>query len=577
MKHGTPLIAAFFFIALLMTACQRTSKIREFPASICEFDHTAISSIQGNGELSPMLGQELQVNGIVTLIIPSKGLFIEQASSDDSDLTSNGLFIHSPELTTHIAEGDHLVVSGLVTELGERSNTMSSLTEIERFRVCASNKALPETEVALPLVRDEREALEGMHLSINQDLVISDAFGAGSGLLTVNLGGILPVPTEVARPGADARAQATKNRLLSLNIQQVDGISRILPAGTRLLALKGVLGHDSRDLRLIQKEPMRVLPTNVIPIKPPGEGDIRVIGLNLHNYFNGNGKGDGFPTPRGAKTSNEFSKQRDRLSATIAHTRPHLVAVMELENDGFGENSAARDFISDLEGATGESWNFVMPWDGLIGGDVITVGLFYRDDKLAPIGQAEVLTGPEFEGLSRVPMSQQFQDRISGESFLVVVNHLKSKGSCPADSRNANLKDGQGCWNLARTRAARKMAAWTRSRADALTHGKALILGDMNAYRMEDPITAIIEAGFKDLKASSGMGPEFSFIYFGAAGTLDYAFASVKLRPYVQSTRILHINSTYPPGIVLPQPWMRSSDHDPVLVDLRFRQSATLD
>ena len=174
-------------------------------------------------------------------------------------------------------------------------------------------------------------------------------------------------------------------------------------------------------------------------------------------------------------------------------------------------------------------------------------------------------------------MAQVFTHVASGESFVVVVNHLKSKGSCPDEGRNANLKDGQGCWNQARTEAAEVMARWARALGEKTAGGKVLILGDMNAYRMEDPITVIIEGGFKDLTAPDALRPSFSFVYSGEAGTLDYAFASGALVPFVQSARILNINSPYADGVELPLPFMRSSDHDPVVVELRFLKSETFE
>ena len=61
------------------------------------------------------------------------------------------------------------------------------------------------------------------------------------------------------------------------------------------------------------------------------------------------------------------------------------------------------------------------------------------------------------------------------------------------------------------------------------------------------------------------------------AGALDYAFASPELVPYVRGARYLNFNAGYPPGVDLELPWLRSSDHDPVIVDLRFRQSETTD
>jgi predicted extracellular nuclease len=323
--------------------------------------------------------------------------------------------------------------------------------------------------------------------------------------------------------------------------------------------------------------PLNTIPVRVNRTRPPEGSDIRVVGLNLLNYFNGDGAGGGFPAPRGAKTPQEFSQQRGRLTAAIKHIQPHMVAVMELENDGFGPGSAARDFIQDLQNASGETWQVVVPQGVPVGGDVISVGIFYREDKLSAVGAAALNTGPEFKRRSRVPIAQKFTHKATGENFLVVVNHLKSKGSCPDGGANADKKDGQGCWNQARTQAATAMAAWAQSLADASTGGKVLILGDMNAYRMEDPITAILDAGFKNLKASSGLRLEFSYIYSGEAGTLDYAFASSQLKPNVRSAKILNINSIYARNLELPLPWLGSSDHDPVVVDLRFRQSSTSD
>ena len=97
----------------------------------------------------------------------------------------------------------------------------------------------------------------------------------------------------------------------------------------------------------------------------------------------------------------------------------------------------------------------------------------------------------------------------------------------------------------------------------------------MNSYRKEDPITVMLDAGFKDLTSPSGPHPSYSYVYRGEAGTLDYAFASRELISYVRSARVLNINSPWPPGMELPLPWLRSSDHDPVIVDLRLRSSST--
>jgi len=297
--------------------------------------------------------------------------------------------------------------------------------------------------------------------------------------------------------------------------------------------------------------------------------------MNLLNFFNGDGKGGDFPTPRGAKTTTEFEEQRQRLGAAIGVLNPHVLAVMELENDGYGALSAAADFIALAEGATGGSWQVARPSGDDTGSDKITVGLFYRDDLLETVGSARTLTGPEFRK-SRQPMAQVFKQRNNDGKVLIVVNHLKSKGSCPDSGVDANQKDGQGCWNPMRVASAEKMSAWVNSLAETTQTDNALILGDMNAYRQEDPIDVIRDAGFVELMDNAA-GDTYSYVFFGQAGTLDYAFVTASLQKKVQRAFIWNVNAALPGKMKLPQPWLRFSDHDPVVVDIRLHQSATSD
>jgi predicted extracellular nuclease len=93
---------------------------------------------------------------------------------------------------------------------------------------------------------------------------------------------------------------------------------------------------------------------------------------------------------------------------------------------------------------------------------------------------------------------------------------------------------------------------------------------------MEDPIVAIRNAGFTELMDAEA-GDAYSFVFFGQRGTLDYAFASQDLLGQVQRAFIWNVNAAFPAGVDLPQPWLRFSDHDPVVVDLKLRHSTTLD
>ena len=338
-------------------------------------------------------------------------------------------------------------------------------------------------------------------------------------------------------------------------------------SGTSTDQVMGVLAHDDRGKRLRLLSTPSFSDSNYGAPATATPASLRVVGMNLHNYFNGDGKGQGFPTPRGAETIGGFRQQRDRIGAAIGSLDPHVLAVMELENDGFGAFSAAQDFIQLAEKAGQKTWAVTRPAEDNTGTDLITVGIFYRTDQLKAIGPAQTLSGGVFKR-SRQPQAQLFQRLPDGETILIVINHLKSKGSCPDSGMDANQNDGQGCWNAIRRVSAEKMSHWAKELAASAGTDNILILGDMNAYRNEDPIGAIRSAGFTELMERNQL-PVYSFAYAGQHGSLDYAFATDALIEQVNRAFIWHVNAAFPARMALPQPWLRFSDHDPVVVELR--------
>jgi hypothetical protein len=108
-----------------------------------------------------------------------------------------------------------------------------------------------------------------------------------------------------------------------------------------------------------------------------------------------------------------------------------------------------------------------------------------------------------------------------------------------------------------------------------------MILGDLNAYSMEDPVTTIESAGYTDLiEAFEGTGfadGAYSFNFFSESGSLDHALSSPGMAAHVTAAAIWHINADEPraldyndfnqPALFKPDEF-RSSDHDPVVVGL---------
>ncbi len=570
---GSRAMVLRLLFSALCTACSPPTPEPAAQTSDCGQRFTAIANVQGNGARSELEGQRVTVKGVVTLTLPGTAFFLESVDPDNSPLTSEALFIADGSAPEAPSVGTALVLTGTVTELGGGHDTQTALTNVAISTRCRSVSSMPLTELQFPITQQQRESLENMRLSLTRPMTATDIFAASRGNLGLSADGMLRVPTEVHRPGPDVAAMERKNASQVIPIRW-SSLPVPVRAGTQIERITGVLGHDNRGKRLIVTQAQTVAaPSTPLPA-PMGRDVLRIAVLNLHNFFNGNGKGGGFLTRRGARNDEEFTRQRKRIAAAVNALGAHLLAVQELENDGFGADSAAQSLL-DTIAIDAAPWQIIHSASGRIGQDEITVGLLYRPDRLEPIEHPEMLSVAPFYESRRQPLAQQFRDKHSSRTFLVIVVHLKSKGSCPDSGPNANQGDGQSCWNTARKQMAEGIAAWARKQGDR--QANILILGDFNAYRMEDPIEVMRNADFVDLVATHTPLPTYTYAYFGRHGSLDHAFASPSLAKYVRDGWIWHVNAAWPAGVDLPQPWLRFSDHDPVVVDLLFNQSATSD
>ncbi|MEE4293368.1 MAG: ExeM/NucH family extracellular endonuclease [Xanthomonadales bacterium] len=554
--------------ALLLSGCGEKTNVSG-KAELCISEHTPIPSIQGEGYRSPLENRYQFAGGIVTRIEPGNGYYIEQPGHEAAPAASKAVFVQWHGEAGQAEPGHRVVVGGRVRELGSQRDTLTGISEIDRFAVCDEGLPLPLTQAELPLSNPRREALEGMRISIAQTLHVTDNYSARHGELTLSAGETLRIPTEDHAPGAAAKQADRDNRERGLTAHYKAWAAEKLAAGSRVSQLTGIFGHR-RERQQLLTESARTSPAAVPErIDPPDSGHIRVVSANLLNFFNGNGRGAGFPTERGAETAAEFKAQSARIRAALTALQPDLVAVQELENDGFGRHSAAQSLLDLL----GPEFAVVRTPEDRIGDDVITVGLFYRTSVLQPAGAPQTLGKGPFANLSREPLAQAFRDRESGTVFLAAVNHLKSKGGCPEGRDGVNADHGQGCWNPVRVESVATLLPWLQDISRKANTDLVLVLGDMNAYRREDPVERFRSGGYIELVEHHSGLPQHSYRYYGRAGTLDYAFATPGLADRTARALIWHINADWPRGMDLPQPWLRMSDHDPVVIDLALGES----
>jgi uncharacterized repeat protein (TIGR01451 family) len=286
--------------------------------------------------------------------------------------------------------------------------------------------------------------------------------------------------------------------------------------------------------------------------------------------------GGGFPTSRGADTLTEFNRQRTKIITAVVALNADVVGLMEIENDGTGSLSAIQDLVNGLNAATAPgAYAFVA--EPAPGGDEIKVALIYQPGRVTPIGSAMnyQITTTYVPLFDRPPLLQRFQAP-SGQQFFVIVNHFKSKGSCPSSGDDIDL--GQGCWNVKRTAQATELANFITATLQPIDPD-VIVIGDLNAYGAEDPIEALKTGGLIDQIAAHVLASDrYSYVFDGQAGYLDHALTTASLDTQLTGVAHWHINSDEPsvidyntehkvPDLYTATPY-RASDHDPVLIGL---------
>jgi len=575
----TPRTALPLFLALLSAPLLAGAA----PASV-----TAIGHVQGDGARSPLEGRTVTVQGVVTADFrDGLGGFFLQDGGDGDPRTSDAVFV--PIANDASAEGSGLPqvgrayrIEGTVTELALGSHG-SLLTAIVPARIEAlAGRAPAVRPLTLTARPTDWEAFEGMKVRIAAPLTVTGTESlARFGELAVSFGGRLWQPSELARPGsADYRRIEADNAHRRLLLD--DGSGQRDPAqvaylagksaprtGTVLRNVEGIVDARQGQWRLQLTRPLAPSAPQR-PAPPRVKGALKVAAFNLENLFNGDGHGGGFPTARGAKTEAQWRAQLSKLVATVRGLDPDIAALMELENDGYGPSSSLAQFVDALNAAGGD-WRFVDAGHGP-GPDTIRVGLIYRAGRVQPLGAPAVLEGGPFGERSRVPLAQAFVRNGAHAStpVVVVANHFKSKGCSEATGADADQRDGQGCWNALRTDSARRLDAWLRTDPTGTGSDRVVLLGDFNAYAMEDPMQVLRDAGWIDAFAAAKVQQPYSYVYNGLSGRLDHALLSPPLARKLRGAAEWHINADEPDSEGYADgdasvPW-RSSDHDPLVV-----------
>ncbi len=583
---------------------------------------TMISEIQGAGVTSPMEGQTVTVTGIVTGDFQENdtderrnlgGFYIQDGPPDTDLQTSDGVFVFDgTNPATDIDAGDVVEVTGTVAEhFGETQINATSVRVVGAGAVVPRPLSLPFNATTTNSDGDpiaDLERYEGMLVELIGTLTVSGHHNLGRfGTVILSQGGRLMQFTNSSTPDvAGYTAHEVMNARRSIILD--DGLRMQNPAAIHYLdagaapnysirsgdTLDGVIGvlRYSRGSGGSGDETWRLMPTvdprftavNPRPGAPAIGGAVRVASFNVLNFFTTIDGGQSSCGPlsnqscRGADSNAEFARQLEKTVTALTMLDADIIGVMELENNA---SDSLRTLVDAMNARTGTS-EYTWVDTGTIHNDVIKTGFIYRSSRVSTVGDFALLdrsVDSRFnDARNRPALAQSFALDASGAVLTVAVNHLKSKGSsCDADG-DPNLGDGQGNCNITRTNAAAALADWLATDPTGSGDSDVLIIGDLNAYVEEDPLTTFASAGFTNLLESRT--DPYSFTFDAQSGALDHALVSTSLAPQVVETLEWHINADEPrlldynlengrdPNLFDGATPYRASDHDPVVVGI---------
>ena len=417
------------------------------------------------------------------------------------------------------------------------------------------------------------------------------------GELGVTFGEPLTQPTSAFPPGdpaAQALLESNAANLLKLDDRGEFGNSNApwapdpstpLRAGDTLPA--GATGPLAFSFGEYKIQPIGEFPTTVPaserPLAPTLEDGNDIAAFNVLNYFTTFGS-------RGAANQAEFDLQAAKIVAAINELDAKVLGLIELENNYDGDVPAIVDLVERLNADAGEAtWDFVgLPGGGNIGPDEIAVGIIYQPAEATLIGDGAtfdidaLLTGEDLDN-NRWPLAATFE--IDAERFTVVVNHLKSKGSeCTDTAATGYFELGEdvgsdllGNCDLTRQYAVDQLLQWLDTDPTGSNDSDVFIVGDLNAYDDEAPITALEAAGYVDV-IERDADDASTFKFDGRYGRLDYLMASQTAATLVTDAAVWQANSpefvgylydNEPIDTVETATPYASSDHDPVVLSLR--------
>lgn len=523
----------------------------------------SIAQIQGTGTVSPYVNRQVRTQGVVTFTLFGQdelnGFFLQDTVVDKA--ASCGIFVYGK---ADVKQGDWIVLDATVQEYSQRTE----LNKVENLQVLSQGLAIPYQTVSFPedfASPADYERYEGMALRIAHPMYIVSNYQVLSDASIELSAKRLRSPTDYNMPGSEEyRRVVDSNRNNRLVLD--DGSNTRNPSKNPWLDADGTCRTGQKTDSLLFVVDQSDSRYKVYAVQKPvfygnertaapdeealGDYELKICGFNLENYFD------------------QSSLQRTRLVAALSAIDADMFGLVEVG----GGKKVIDTLIAALNRATkGEPYTY-LSWSGHEAVSSYTLNhIVYRPSKVEPYDQYFMLNNV---GTTNRKLIQAFRELKHGQKFIFSINHFKAK-SGTGTGADADHGDGQGIFNNRRLQEAYAVIDRLKSLKFYYQTERVLIMGDLNAMYMEDPIRAFTNAGYSN--QTHRFGENYSYCYDGQVQYLDYSLASPEMEEVVTGATVWHINADEPTFLDYDRdtekhtgPY-RCSDHEPVIVGLSFK------
>lgn len=508
-----------------------------------------IWALQGPGSRSPFVHSIAATEGVVTGVFPElQGFWMQSLEPDDDPLTSEGLYIFSGALDVTATMGSLVRVTGKVRE--SSGQTMLHLRDLDDLELLSADVGLPAPVELDPPPGSEAslyyEALEGMLVSVTEPAVaVAPMSQYGEFVLVRPEWGIERVMRGEPQgmlifvdDGSDA-AHADRATL-----------PYAVKTGDFVGDLMGPLAftYDNYKIQPIITPTVITTPRPISALAPVGENEVSLATFNVENLFDIH---DPHPSSPPRPSLREYKLKLAKAAETlVAMGAPTIVGFQEVENVGVLEDLAEHPALAE--------YGYVPVLIEGFDSRGIDVGYLVRGDRATLEGAS---AHPAPEGLtSRPPLLITATVHLEqGDRTLYVLNnHFLSMSG--GERATEPRRIAQAEWNAALVE--RLLAE----------HPGALVavMGDLNSFYDSPPLDALRAGGLNHVYELEGLARPYTYIYQGAAQTLDHILVTPALFEALARVEVLHVNADYPPPLPDDASPERTSDHDPLVVVFSF-------